>query len=85
MLASHGVIITQIPPPDGDDDGIGDDADNCPFDPNPLQEDQDNDSVGDLCDNCSLFNPCQEDDDLDGVGNACEVFEDGFETQIPPP
>jgi hypothetical protein len=36
--------------PDGDDDGIPDDADNCPGDPNPDQEDADFDLIGDVCD-----------------------------------
>lgn len=83
MLAAHGVTIAQEPPPDGDGDGHGDDADNCPNTPNPLQEDVDNDSVGDLCDNClTRFNPCQEDDDNNGIGNECEpfIFADGFES-----
>ncbi len=81
MLAAHGVVIAQDPPPDGDGDSVGDDADNCPNDFNPLQEDFDNDTVGDLCDNCfNNFNPCQEDGDGDGHGDVCEIFEDGFES-----
>jgi len=60
--------------PDNDDDGILDDADNCPWDHNPLQEDADTDGVGDVCDNCpSDYNPLQEDADTDGVGNACDA------------
>lgn len=35
---------------DGDNDGIADDADNCPSDPNPTQEDTDLDLLGDACD-----------------------------------
>ena len=78
MLAAHGVIIAQPPPPDTDGDGIGNDADNCPTMSNPLQQDSDNDSVGDLCDNCvSVFNPCQEDGDGDGRGDACEIVVTG--------
>jgi len=80
-LAAHGVIIAQPDPPDTDGDGIGDDADNCPADPNSLQKDSDNDSVGDPCDNCpGLFNPCQEDIDGNGVGDVCDIFSDGFES-----
>ena len=36
--------------PDADNDGIPDDADNCPDDPNPNQEDSDLDLIGDACD-----------------------------------
>ncbi|MEA3190287.1 MAG: hypothetical protein QOD77_869 [Thermoplasmata archaeon] len=50
------------PVQDQDKDGIGDEADSCPVDPNPLQEDLDRDGVGDACD-----------PDLDGDG----IAEDG--------
>ena len=42
------------PPPceDADLDGVVDELDNCPFDPNPLQEDADGDGTGDVCDPC---------------------------------
>jgi cysteine-rich repeat protein len=75
--------------PDTDSDGIPDASDNCPLDPNPLQEnndsdsegdvcdtDDDNDSVDDLSDNCPLdANPLQEDTDVppDGDGDACDT------------
>jgi len=36
--------------PDADQDGVSDDADNCPAVPNPLQEDLDGDGAGDACD-----------------------------------
>lgn len=42
---------------DTDRDGVGDALDNCPFVPNPLQEDLDRDGTGDACD-----------PDLDGDG-----------------
>ena len=35
---------------DRDTDGVPDDRDNCPDDPNPQQEDDDADGVGDVCD-----------------------------------
>ncbi|RMI06806.1 MAG: hypothetical protein D6681_08215, partial [Calditrichaeota bacterium] len=35
---------------DTDADGVPDGMDNCPDDPNPVQNDTDNDGVGDLCD-----------------------------------
>ena len=37
---------------DTDDDGLPDDGDNCPDEPNPLQEDTDSDGKGDACDEC---------------------------------
>lgn len=76
MLAAHGVLPTQQPPPDLDGDGFGDDADNCPQIPNPLQQDTDDDTVGDLCDNCpSVCNVGQLDTDADNRGDACELAE----------
>jgi len=70
LLARHGV---NPPTTDSDNDGWGDECDNCPVDPNTLQEDSDMDDVGDVCDNCpDDANPGQEDFDGDGVGNACD-------------
>ncbi len=42
---------------DSDNDGIPDETDNCPWDPNPDQADEDGDGMGDACE-----------DDLDGDG-----------------
>jgi hypothetical protein len=56
---------------DTDGDGLDDGLDNCPDDPNPLQEDMDGDGIGDACDDCPLA--------LDGIINfdentcACEL------------
>ncbi|MFO0839494.1 MAG: lamin tail domain-containing protein [Phycisphaerae bacterium] len=51
LLAAHGVLPAQIcPNGDTDNDGICDDADNCPSVANPLQTDTDDDGIGDACD-----------------------------------
>ena len=73
---------------DVDGDAIPDIADNCPQNPNTLQEDLDGDDVGDACDNCrTVPNPrvipssgvlVQEDSDNDGVGDACEAAKIGL-------
>ena len=71
---------------DSDGDGVADDQDNCPDNPNPLQDDLDLDGLGDVCDldddadtiadlddNCPIdFNPGQADADVDGLGDACD-------------
>ena len=62
---------------DTDLDGVPDDGDNCPIDPNEDQDDSENlglgDGVGDECDNCvDIDNPSQADADNDGVGDACD-------------
>jgi len=49
--------------PDTDNDGVPDDTDNAPNDPNPDQGDIDNDGVGDVADPCpaDLLNNCNTD------------------------
>src|SRR6185503_7421735 len=70
----NGLIFRMGPPPDGDGDGVEDDADNCPTIENPDQEDGDGDGLGDVCDNCpSESNASQVDSDGDGAGDACDV------------
>ncbi len=68
-----GIHISIDQRPDSDGDGIVDEEDNCPFDPNPSQQDTDGDDDGDVCDNCpNTYNRDQGDTDGDGVGNACD-------------
>ncbi|MBN1202949.1 MAG: hypothetical protein JXJ20_13955 [Anaerolineae bacterium] len=56
--------ISLVPADDVDDDGIPNDEDNCPDDPNPDQEDIDSDGIGDACD------LDDEDDDNDSCVGA---------------
>jgi hypothetical protein len=76
---------------DQDGDGVPDDADNCPLEPNADQTDTDGDDQGDACDldddndmvddgadNCPLVpNLDQADFDDDGQGDACDLDGDG--------
>lgn len=59
----HGSICPEpgdVPPEsDADADGIDDAEDNCPDDPNPLQEDIDDDGLGDACDDDPGFSIIQ--------------------------
>jgi hypothetical protein len=65
-------------PPDVDRDGIEDEFDNCPFEPNRDQSDRDGDAVGEACDNCGeAANDLQGDIDGDGIGDACDPDRDG--------
>jgi parallel beta-helix repeat protein len=58
---------------DSDHDGHCDTVDNCPYQPNPAQEDADADGKGDVCDNCpTVSNADQADQDFDGVGDVCD-------------
>ena len=76
---------------DTDNDGIGDDTDNCVDVPNINQLDTDGDGIGDVCDtdddgdgildtedNCPLIaNVDQLDTDGDGTGDVCDTDDDG--------
>jgi len=62
---------------DYDEDGLEDDFDNCPWNPNPTQLDSDSDGWGDACDTClSTWNPNQFDRDNDGRGDWCDDDDD---------
>jgi len=62
------------PSGDEDGDGVPNGVDNCPWVPNPGQEDRSGDGVGDACDNCpDLYNPDQTDSNGDGIGDRCSA------------
>lgn len=75
---------------DFDGDGVKDELDNCPDDPNANQANHDNDPLGDACDNdddndtltdahdnCrTVSNFGQADNDGDGRGDACDPDDD---------
>ena len=61
-------------PTDTDGDGVADDDDAFPEDPNESQ-DSDGDGVGDNGDNCpENENAAQEDSDVNGAGDACDAM-----------
>ncbi len=88
------------PPPsrtDSDQDGVENDADNCPA-INNNQDDLDRDGEGDPCDadrdgdeiangvdNCpDLANPNQTDEDENGIGDVCEGADGSGTVETPP-
>ena len=80
------VGLEAVSPPDGDEDGVPDESDNCPSASNWGQVDTDSDNTGDVCDadddddgvdddvdNCPfVWNIDQADTDVDGAGDACD-------------
>jgi hypothetical protein len=67
---NHPKAYTDQEAGDRDGDGVDNRPDNCPYAPNPKQEDRDEDRIGDICDNCI-------DMDWDGFGdpgfpNSCD-------------
>src|SRR5687768_10174999 len=60
------------PDVDLDDDGIADAEDNCPFVPNPLQEDADQDGFGGNGSATLGCDPFNDDPDGDGFPNAVD-------------
>ena len=62
---------------DADGDGVLDDDDSCPHEPNADQDDRDDDEIGDACDNCPVRqNRDQADNDNDGIGDDCACDDD---------
>ncbi len=73
VSSSSGVNASSLEPPDRDNDGVLNAADNCPAAPNPAQEDEDADGVGNACDGCpAQQDPLQASSDGDAVGDVCD-------------
>lgn len=72
-ITPERVDVTIIAEDDPDEDGKGNDEDNCDQKKNSNQADRDGDEVGDACDKCPDHDdPDQRDSDNDGVGDACD-------------
>ncbi|PRP92342.1 hydroxydechloroatrazine ethylaminohydrolase [Enhygromyxa salina] len=55
--SNAGEVCEGPDPDDSDNDGVANDEDNCPLDPNADQADADDDGKGDACDDCPVANP----------------------------
>lgn len=65
--------VDGFPAADTDQDGVFNDADNCPLMSNKDQADIDRDGIGDVCDNCpSMSNYTQDDFNNNHRGDVCE-------------
>ena len=64
VVIERAIVVSDVSF-DSDSDGINNEADNCPDDANPNQEDIDNDTMGDACD---------DDIDNDLVDNSDDAF-----------
>jgi imidazolonepropionase-like amidohydrolase len=55
--SNAGDVCEGPDPDDSDGDGVTNEQDNCPMDPNADQADADDDNKGDACDDCAVANP----------------------------
>ena len=78
-----GTLSTDPLPVDSDGDGVPDNADNCPVDVNPLQEDDDQATNPPTpgTDNSLQPEPAQNiPDGTEGLGNACDPTPRGYDS-----
>lgn len=74
-------VPSHVPHHDVDEDGVENDADNCPNDANTDQADEDEDGIGDACDdlaadfdNDGIPDSSDPDDDNDGMNDEDDAF-----------